>query len=215
MKNILILFSVLAAAPVFADEDPLSSADIAKTVTPKLADVKACMKQHGEATGRVVVHFVVQPDGKVNDVKAKENSSNAALDKCVLNVFAHLTFPKPKGGQTMPIAYPIAFKPAPKPKEGHLADAQIVDTVKVHLKEVQGCYTEALKDNPKLAGTVTMGIVVSPEGKVVEAKPQKSDTGLPSFDNCVAQKVTTWTFPKPEGGGEAAFLYPFQFAAKK
>jgi TonB family protein len=193
----------------------LSSAEISKTITPRLGDVKTCMKEHSDATGRVVVHFVVQPDGKVNDVKAKENSSNAGLDKCVLGVFAHLTFPKPKGGQTMPIAYPIAFKPAPKPKEGHLAEKQIVDTVQSHLKEVQECYNAGLKEKSELAGTIQMGIVVSPEGKVTEAKPQKSDTGLPSFDTCITKKVSTWTFPKPEGGGEAAFLYPFQFSPKK
>jgi TonB family protein len=216
MKKPMLIFTILFATPALAGApEALTKEEINKGISAGMPDVKACMKQHGEATGRLVVHFVIKPDGKSSDSKAQESSSNAALDKCIVQAFGKMSFAKPRDGQPTPIAYPLQFAPPKKAKVGHLEEKQIVDTVHGKLAEVQACYDDAQEDNPKLAGTVQVGLVISPDGKVTEAKVLSSDTKSTKLDDCVVKKTKGWLFPKPTGGGEAAVSYPFTFAQKR
>jgi TonB family protein len=215
MTKLMLILTVLFAMPALAGPpEAITKEEITKGINAGMPDVKACMKQHGEATGRLVVHFVIKPDGKSSEPKAQESSSNAALDKCIVSAFGKLTFAKPRDGQPTPIAYPLVFAPPKKPKVGHLEEKQIVDTVHAKLAEVQACYDDAQEENPKLAGTVQVGMVISPEGKVTESKVLSSDTKSTKLDECVVKKTKSWLFPKPTGGGEAAVSYPFTFAQK-
>src|SRR5262245_39070843 len=92
------------------DERPLSPADVRKVVESRMGDVKACMKQHAPdgPTGRVVVHYIIQPSGKVDQPSVQESSTgNKALDGCIVGIFPKLQFPSPRGGATMEELYPF------------------------------------------------------------------------------------------------------------
>jgi TonB family protein len=202
--------AVHAADPA-ATPAPLSHEEIKSTVDGHLGDVKACMRDHGAATGKLVVQFSIAPDGKVNDPKPKERSSNDALDKCIASAFGRWTFPKPRGGVIMGVVYPFTFAAPKAIPKGTLDQAVIVKTVKDHQPDLAACYNAAVKAKPGIAGTVKVAFVIAPSGQVSEAKVDKSDTEWKPLDECVVTKLRSWTFPKPAGNGEVAIIYPFIF----
>jgi len=214
MRAILIASLALLSFSASA-EPPLSNDEVKKVVESHLGDVKSCMHDKGAATGKLVVEFAIEPDGHVSNPKPKEASSNAALDGCIAAAFGRWTFPKPRGGALMGAVYPFFFAPAPpppKPAVGKLSPQQVVETVKSKVKEVKACFdANHVKETP--AGVIEVAVVVSAAGVVKEATVKSSTMKAPKLDQCVVERLKTWTFPKPEGNGEAAFVYPFAFKA--
>jgi outer membrane biosynthesis protein TonB len=215
-SSITLLFGLAAldahAAPAAAAA-PLSHEEIKSTVDSHIGDVKACIGKHGAATGKLVVEFSISPDGKVNDPKPKERSSNDALDKCIARAFGGWTFPRPRGGALMGVDYPFTFA-APKapPAQGSLDAKLIVGVVKSHLPELEECMAEGKAEiNREVTGTVNVAMVISPAGAISEAKVHDSNTQSKKLDECVVKKLKGWSFPKPTGG-EAAVIYPFVFS---
>jgi TonB family protein len=207
---LLTLVTVLGASAL-AGEKAVSDDQIRTTVDGHVADLKACMGQHGSATGQVRVEFTIQPDGKVSDAKVGQASSNAKLDQCIAGSFRKWTFPKPKGGGVWVSSYPITFSAPPPPKKGTLTEEEIVGTIKPKLPEVQACMAEAKKESKaEVSGIVDVGIAVAASGTVADVKVLSTTTKLPKLDECIVTRVKAWTFPKPKGGGEAAFHYPFK-----
>lgn len=212
----LALVSLLApltasAAPKPAPKPaPLTHDEIKAVVDSHLDQVKACLGEHGAATGRLVVEFSIAPTGKVEGPHAKEHSSNAALDACIAKTFAGFTFPKPRGGVTMGVVYPFGFAPAPPPpKVGKIPEPEIVKVLKANQAEIDNCYKQAAAEKPGLKGVVQVGVVIDPKGVVTETSVQSSTLGDAKLDACVAARVKTWAFPKPSDDGEAAILIPF------
>jgi TonB family protein len=216
IKHIVAFTFVLSASVAIAgapppSNPPLTHEEIKSTVDGHLGDVKACMRDHGSATGKLVVEFSISPDGKVNEPKPKERSSNAALDRCIASAFTKWTFPKPRGGVLMGVDYPFVFSAPKPPAQGKLDQAVIVKTVHDHQPDIKTCYDEAAKAKPGIAGTIKVAFVIAPSGKVSEAKVDNSTTEFGPLDQCVVGKLKSWTFPKPEGNGEVAIMYPFIF----
>ncbi|HJZ87369.1 MAG TPA: AgmX/PglI C-terminal domain-containing protein [Polyangia bacterium] len=78
-----------------------------------------------------------------------------------------------------------------------------------HLNEVKFCYeSEAIK-RPELAGRVQIQWTISGTGQVIASAVASSTTGNATVDNCIAQAVRRWEFPKPQGGGIVIVNYPF------
>jgi TonB family protein len=213
LRALSVLVVLAAAGPTQAEDKAVSDDDIRATVDGHVADLKACMRNHGDATGKLVVEFTILPDGKVSESKVGKPSSNKGLDSCIAGNFRKWTFPKPKNGKVWVSAYPIQFAPAKEPLKGTLTEAEIVGVVKPKLPEVQACLADAHKEKADAAGTVELGIAVAPDGKVSDVKVLTTTTKMPKLDQCIAAKVKAWTFPKPKGGGEAAFKYPFKLEA--
>lgn len=215
LGGLLLLLASISGSPVLADEaKPIADEAIRATVDGHVADLKACMKDQGAATGKLVVEFWIQPDGHVSEAKVGHGSSNHKLDQCIAEGFRRWTFPKPRGGRAWLSAYPIVFSAPKEPPKGTLTDDEIVKTVQGKMAEVQACLGEAVKEKADVTGVAELGIVVSPAGKVIEVSILKSSTQAPKLDACIVAKVKTWPFPKPHGNGEAAFRYPFKFNVK-
>jgi len=210
----LTFAAALVAAPARADEKPVSDQEVRSVVDGHVGDLKACMKDHGAATGKVVVEFSIQPDGKPSGTKVGQSSSNTALDRCIADRFSKWTFPKPRGGKAWLTAYPIIFSVPKEAPKGKLTEAEIVTTITSKLDEVKKCLAAAVKENAEVAGVADLGIVVSPAGAVTEVTILKSTTSAPKLDACIVARVKTWPFPKPQGGGEASFRYPFKLNVK-
>lgn len=84
------------------------------------------------------------------------------------------------------------------------------EIVRSHLDEVRGCYSEGLARNPKLAGRVTVNFVIGPDGHV-DSVTLEEVIGDEGVERCLLERVKTWKFPAPVGGGNVFITYPFNF----
>ena len=197
--------------PALADmERPISDKEVRATVESHMPDIKACMKEHGTSAGKLVVTFTIETDGRVSAASVTRDSANHPLDRCIADDFRKWSFPKLKGKVAFLSTYPLVFSVPKAPPVGKLTESDVVKTVQGKLPEVQACLAEATKEKTDTKGTVQAGIVVSPDGSVVEVNVLSSTTGAPKLDTCIVNHVKAWKFPKPEGGGEAAISYPFK-----
>ena len=206
------LATLAASAGALAAEanPPLSHEQIKSTVDSHLSEIKGCMKQHGSATGKLVVKFGILPTGKTVDAAPEHKSSNAALDACIAALFLKWEFPKPRGGVNMGVVYPFVFS-----KPATLDDKQVVDTLHAHQPDVKACYDQALKAKPGLAGKLEVTFTVAPSGQVAASKILSSTLGSPPLEACILAKTKTWQFPKPTGDGNFNFTFPFELNPEK
>lgn len=209
--RLLAIACLCLSLPALADEErPISDKEVRTTVESHMPDIKACMKEHGPSSGKLVVTFTIELDGRVSAASVTRDSANHPLDRCIVDDFRKWTFPKPRGKVAFLSTYPIVFS-VPKPAAvGTLSEADVVKTVQAKLSEVQACLADATKDKADTKGTLRAGIVVSPDGSVVEVNVLSSTTGAPKLDSCIVNHVKAWKFPRPAGGGEAAVSYPFK-----
>lgn len=80
--------------------------------------------------------------------------------------------------------------------------------VREHLGEIRGCYEEGLARRPDLAGRVTVRWVIGADGHVTGATITQSTLGDSAVEQCIATKITSWTFPL-SGTGAITVTYPF------
>jgi hypothetical protein len=78
--------------------------------------------------------------------------------------------------------------------------------------QLRFCYQEhGLKVNPRLAGSVSINIVLAANGAVTDANIARrtwSGTGVSDTEACIRQKIRTWRFP---GASTGAGTYGFSF----
>ncbi|MET0390052.1 MAG: AgmX/PglI C-terminal domain-containing protein [Polyangiales bacterium] len=115
-----------------------------------------------------------------------------------------------------PETYPYALswtEPHPEAPSGMLRKSAIRAVVQAHVEEVRTCFEDALPAFPKARGRLTARFGVNGEGKV-EGFTIPSDTiGIEPLACCVEDRLRTWAFPKPEGGGPVIITYPFDLSS--
>ncbi len=99
----------------------------------------------------------------------------------------------------------------------HLLHAELnSDSIKMvvrhNLPQLKGCYERAVKDRGTVSGTVEIEFVISALGTVQKADVHRNSTGHEGLGLCIAAILKRWRFPKPIGG-EAEFIFPFQFSS--
>jgi len=92
---------------------------------------------------------------------------------------------------------------------GDLDKAIIRRYVKIHVDELQTCYTHELATKPSLAGTVSTQFTISPTGKVASCTAAGVD---PAVSTCVANTIKAIEFPKPKSGS-VQVNFPFTYRA--
>jgi len=202
----------LGAGIARADDQPLSAQEVRKTVEAHLGAIKGCISKEAPSgpTGKIVVHYFILPSGKVDKPGVQESTTtNAKLDRCIVDVFRGLQFAQPRGGATMEQLYPLQFT-APKPV-GDLAPPLVAAAINPHLGEVKACFLPGVTEaKPAIKGKLIVHFTVATSGAVTAAKVVKSETAFPAGDQCVIAALKKWTFPKPTGGAEAVIPdYPF------
>lgn len=98
----------------------LPRAAIQEGVQQAMPAIEACylkaVKRKPGVRGRVLVNFVIAPDGSVPYAASLEQGTDfpddAAVD-CVLKAFQSLRFPEPTGGRVV-ATYPLTLEPAPE-----------------------------------------------------------------------------------------------------
>ena len=94
---------------------------------------------------------------------------------------------------------------------GDLDKAIIRRYVKRNISKITYCYEKELVRTPGLFGKIDMEWTITADGLVREAKPKASTMNNPEVERCIAEKIRTWEFPKPKGGGIVVVRYPFVF----
>ncbi len=78
-----------------------------------------------------------------------------------------------------------------------------------HESEVKFCYESALSRRASLSGKVMVSFLIGPTGDVAGAGVGESTLGDDGFEACLLERVRTWRFPPPAGGGEVQVNYPW------
>lgn len=118
MAFLLALASAGAGAllPPFASAMIATSVlrDVIRAASPQIA--RCAGDTALEARGRVVVAFVIGPEGRVHEAEATRNETGSPeLAACVVRVVLGLVFPENPRGGTIRVTYPFRFEPAAMP----------------------------------------------------------------------------------------------------
>jgi TonB family protein len=82
--------------------------------------------------------------------------------------------------------------------------------IRSHTAEVKFCYEKALMANKDLQGRVQVKFMINPAGKVAASVVEASTLHSQHTEQCVAEAVRRWEFPKPPSG-LVTVTYPFVF----
>ena len=90
---------------------------IDQTIKADMASFRACYQAglNGDFSlgGWVVVKFVIEPDGTVGSTSIKGTTMGEdEVEQCLLDAYAELVFPEPKGGGIVIVSYPFVFSPS-------------------------------------------------------------------------------------------------------
>ena len=67
--------------------------------------------------------------------------------------------------------------------------------------------------NAGLVGRVMIQFTIAGTGQVIASMVQSSTLNSQPVEQCIAQAVRRWEFPKPQGGGIVVVTYPFVLKA--
>jgi TonB family protein len=81
--------------------------------------------------------------------------------------------------------------------------------IRSHMKEVKFCYEKELVRKPSLCGRVAVRFTITGTGVVSVSAIESSTLGDAAVEQCIAQAVHRWEFPRPENGGLVLVTYPF------
>ncbi|NMO23552.1 TonB family protein [Pyxidicoccus fallax] len=103
------------AAPEVESSDVDRTA-LARYVRSRLKSIQACyereLKRNPNLKGKVVVRFVIKPNGRPGDVDIEENTvGNEAVGSCIRTTIRNWTFPFKPDSETA-VSYPFVFSPA-------------------------------------------------------------------------------------------------------
>ena len=79
--------------------------------------------------------------------------------------------------------------------------------------KVRSCYEKELKINTILQGTVTTAISINMDGSVSNVKFLTDNIHSKPLNECIRKEISSWTFPKPQGG-RVEVQFPFRFEPK-
>lgn len=88
-------------------------------------------------------------------------------------------------------------------------------TVRENLATVKGCYTDAIKRNPNLAGKVVLEWDVDDTGAVKRALVKSSTLNDAATETCMIDKLKATRFTPAPKGVTTNIIYPFIFAKTK
>ena len=83
--------------------------------------------------------------------------------------------------------------------------------IRAHIAEVKDCYDAIAFTQTDAKGTMRVKFGIGPSGAVQTSCLVSSELGAASVDDCVLERVLTWRFPAPDGGGWVIVTYPFVF----
>jgi len=92
---------------------------------------------------------------------------------------------------------------------GSLPKEVIRRVIQSNIAQIRYCYEKELTRSPGLFGKVATEFVIGGDGRVQTTKVTQTTLQSPPVERCMMQKIKTWRFPKPKGGGIVVVKYPF------
>ena len=113
----------------------------------------------------------------------------------------------PGEGEALPVAPPVV-KPIAKPEVETITRAEVSAVAGKHRGAVMQCFAAGRKADAKLAGSVTVSLVVNEAGKVVRQQVQ-STMNAPMVAACILKGLPAWSFGSRTSGGNVSTTYTF------
>jgi TonB family protein len=88
---------------------------IRRIIRVNIRAVKVCYEKglasDPKLEGRVVIHFVIAPSGRVTTSEVQKSTlNNSAVGSCIARAVRRWRFPKPKGGGAVDVSYPFVLR---------------------------------------------------------------------------------------------------------
>lgn len=187
--------------------DGLDDAVVARIISSNYQRFEKCWQAIDEPgpkeRGELVVRFGIGPDGASTKAKSSGSSlENEELISCLTQALDGLSFPKPKDGKPVKVAYPFSFDAygpifvIEASTEAELDPKQIQRVMRMNQLRFKGCFEKELKRDPKAQGEVKLQLAVMKSGGV--SAPRSGGTkGKLSAElvSCVVQASTALRFP--------------------
>ncbi len=95
---------------------------------------------------------------------------------------------------------------------GDFDAATVVNLIKIRMGAIKACYERSLRNNPTLAGKVTVEFTIVPAGTITGARIAANTTGDDTVAQCVTTTINSLRFKPGPQGGNVTYAYPFVFA---
>lgn len=95
---------------------------------------------------------------------------------------------------------------------GEFDAATVVSMIKIKMGAIKACYERSLRQNPTVAGKVTIEFTIVPVGTVTAPTIVANTTGDEAVGQCVVATIQTLRFKPGPVGGSVVYSYPFVFA---
>lgn len=182
--------------------------------------IKECydnaLKRNPNLIGNVSFQIVVAGDGSVSSAHFMKSLNAMEFDLCAIKVVETLRFPKPYKGKPVTLTHPMRFTPPHGDRRlGTLSETQIRGAFRKASYDFRKCYNAASKKTPKLKGTLTVALVVQPDGSHKGLKVVNDELGDKAMSRCVLTRIREVRFPRPKYGGEVDVTYPLVFEPAK
>ncbi len=96
---------------------------------------------------------------------------------------------------------------------GSIDKELIRKVIQEHAAQIRYCYEQELQRDPKLEGKVSIRWVINADGRVqntqVDSGPGATTLQNGGVHRCMQDRIASWEFPKPKGGGIAVITYPW------
>jgi hypothetical protein len=87
----------------------------------------------------------------------------------------------------------------------------VLKIIKSESKSIRSCYEEGLKTNPDLVGKILVDFEIEVNGSVQVVKVESSTINNQIVENCLIEKIKTFTFPPPPEKTVVQVKFPFIF----
>ncbi|HEY8141831.1 MAG TPA: AgmX/PglI C-terminal domain-containing protein [Kofleriaceae bacterium] len=179
----------------------LQPVQIEKGMAPHQTALARCYKSHAKKSkflaGKLVVKFVVGPDGTVKKALFEENDLGSwAVERCVLEIARAMSFAEPKGGdREAEFTVPLEF--AGTRRVDWWPEEKVQTVVEKKIEELEECAEQngvVVPSNVFVTFYIGNRGAVPSVGFVSPGKPVDD-----AWAECAAGIVAGWTMPDPMG----------------
>ncbi|HLT40453.1 MAG TPA: AgmX/PglI C-terminal domain-containing protein [Enhygromyxa sp.] len=190
--------------------------EIRLVVRAKLPQIRACFEagltSAPDLRGRVLLRFVIDPDGKAREIEVVDDQlGHASVTTCIVEQLPRWQFPRPRDGQSIAISYPFAFSSEQSLRAQGLP--RVEGTVK---PEAVGAVFEARRSELDMclpagaSGSIGVAFTIDDRGAVTRISSYR-DSLPDDAGSCVLRTLSSWVFPPAAGGDEARVNHDLQW----
>ena len=183
-----VLLGLLLSSCITDQNQGLNPRVVQQTIVAQYPRIQACythaIGKDGHA-GVIKARFTIDKEGKARAIQLNNRSLGTdKIDPCLTHEIQALSFPKPKGGVDVSVAYPFKFE-----ADSALTQAAIMGV----LKGVNAalCFDEINQDD-----FLKVKLTIGKQGRLTKATVAFDDTDLKATSPCLARILWKQKFPK-------------------